>query len=941
MDIKDIKTPLLKNHIINVLKENKNIKKEDLNKSLSRKEGSFYHQLTKEILKNEYSHSVGMALHRKIKNKPDLIEEIMNLNLNDHIEDSSSSFLHVEMLQAKHLLEEKVHLMMFKVNCEDFNILYDSRKIYAEKIKLDNTSSKFFNDCIVSLGEKCFLKHQSNAFRIGNRKNTCFWRGVYNCSNRDCLKFIFEIEEWNNLEKNDPIFSCRIEGERNHEMQLKPPAESFYGLQRTQKALEIMAEGSLNTYYSDTLSQNNTEVSLSSKTKRLNVFYKIKNEFDNRNQIDSNVFQDAFLSKRIFDIFDKTSKHLKGYVQFYSIDPFIMILMCEVQKNILPDGVVTDFSFSLINSIQQVFNQFTIEQYLEACFDYLVNKKELSNRIYVKSFLCAAHMIKLISTKAKKLTIDKEISETFTFFFSVLLNSTDLMEFEKNLLLVTQILSSRKHNKLVDQAIEYFDTLNSKNETKKEMKKEEVEEDVNHDDKNDESVEDKTNGDSEKVLSSIRSKSPFTSYFENIKKSALNTLNEMDTNEEDNIYFCPQFLKIIFDYMFIMPLWSGVLLNVDNDENAKITRITNNYVENNFKIVKHSILNEKLNLCSPHEICAKFLLKIKAEMLHYNIDTNFVKDDLPICFLKDIWVDKKKKRRRSNKSYFDSFEMKKTKKIPEKKKSNKIHLSSSEHSLHEEKEKSDYKVQNLRSVQFHLPSNSTIFKESRGKRNIQIYNCCTINYFLYSIWLSVDQNLSFLTELTQLASSNRHYELIKSIFERIDANDWGRAKYMWLTDCLQMEKNQIEYNCEGSLFDFFVKFMQQLQIHSLKKECTNCGLIGFNDSNKEFLLTSDGKFYLNEKCKECDQELMLEIRFIGAQKPLWIVFESCNSEIEISSIPLECDLDSTKFKLKCIYLFKKMAKINHFLGVFHFNNGFYFFDDLKNEITNIRKLSGV
>ena len=32
MDIKDIKTPLLKNHIINVLKENKNIKKEDLNK---------------------------------------------------------------------------------------------------------------------------------------------------------------------------------------------------------------------------------------------------------------------------------------------------------------------------------------------------------------------------------------------------------------------------------------------------------------------------------------------------------------------------------------------------------------------------------------------------------------------------------------------------------------------------------------------------------------------------------------------------------------------------------------------------------------------------------------------------------------------------------------------------------------------------------------------
>ena len=60
--------------------------------------------------------------------------------------------------------------------------------------------------------------------------------------------------------------------------------------------------------------------------------------------------------------------------------------------------------------------------------------------------------------------------------------------------------------------------------------------------------------------------------------------------------------------------------------------------------------------------------------------------------------------------------MNKTKKIPEKKKTNKIHSSSSEHSLHEEKEKSDYKLQNLRNFQFHFPSNSTIFKESRGKK---------------------------------------------------------------------------------------------------------------------------------------------------------------------------------------------------------------------------------
>ena len=49
-----------------------------------------------------------MALHRKLKNKPNLIEEIMNLNLNDHEENSSLSFFRIEILQAKHLIEKKV-----------------------------------------------------------------------------------------------------------------------------------------------------------------------------------------------------------------------------------------------------------------------------------------------------------------------------------------------------------------------------------------------------------------------------------------------------------------------------------------------------------------------------------------------------------------------------------------------------------------------------------------------------------------------------------------------------------------------------------------------------------------------------------------------------------------------------------------------------------------
>ena len=136
------------------------------------------------------------------------------------------------------------------------------------------------------------------------------------------------------------------------------------------------------------------------------------------------------------------------------------------KKNILPQGIVTDFSFTFINSIQQVYNQMTINEYLDICFDYLVNNKDLPERLYIKSYLCASHMIKLISKKAKNITKQKEVSQTFTFFFSRLQNCTRFEDFVNVLEKVIIVLASPDKNESVKEALDFL------NEPKKEVKSE-------------------------------------------------------------------------------------------------------------------------------------------------------------------------------------------------------------------------------------------------------------------------------------------------------------------------------------------------------------------------------------------------------------------------------------------------------------------------------------
>ncbi|XP_034072026.1 uncharacterized protein LOC117546053 [Gymnodraco acuticeps] len=103
-------------------------------------------------------------------------------------------------------------------------------------------------------------------------------------------------------------------------------------------------------------------------------------------------------------------------------------------------------------------------------------------------------------------------------------------------------------------------------------------------------------------------RSPFTYEFRKVMEEVQGELEkeEVETPQDENPYFCPGIVDVLFDnYLGMFPLWSGLLLGnlkryaTDTEEDTfgqSKTRDTNCHVERWFGIVKHSILKKQRRL---------------------------------------------------------------------------------------------------------------------------------------------------------------------------------------------------------------------------------------------------------------------------------------------------------------------------------------------------------
>lgn len=105
----------------------------------------------------------------------------------------------------------------YSIYCQELGTLvktYVSQK--GEKKKFLAKSAIFFTNAIKKFGEKCFLTHINNNFRISNTPtstSTPLWTGLYQCIHDNCRTFRFSLV--NQIAETSFQFECTISGTIN------------------------------------------------------------------------------------------------------------------------------------------------------------------------------------------------------------------------------------------------------------------------------------------------------------------------------------------------------------------------------------------------------------------------------------------------------------------------------------------------------------------------------------------------------------------------------------------------------------------------------------------------------------------------------------------------------------------------------------------------------
>lgn len=212
-----------------------------------------------------------------------------------------------------------------------------------------------------------------------------------------------------------------------------------------------------------------------------------------------------------------------------------------------------------------------------------------TTRKYTVLHLCAAHVLKAISSFIKKHVTDKGHREFLTFVFARLQKTQNLNEaIEVFSALCIILLAKKKTNPGVKNSPELIcltvDTDNIMLQKQVDVK----------------TLMDFEESDSK----TLAGKSTFSCVFWRVCDDAAKAVHFESNDDKDNMYYCPAIVQTLPDkYMPIYPLWSGALMlgnlsrhtSCPNNHGPKeiVTRDTNPHAEAWFGIVKYNILLKK------------------------------------------------------------------------------------------------------------------------------------------------------------------------------------------------------------------------------------------------------------------------------------------------------------------------------------------------------------
>jgi hypothetical protein len=125
-------------------------------------------------------------------------------------------------------------------------------------------------------------------------------------------------------------------------------------------------------------------------------------------------------------------------------------------------------------------------------------------------------------------------------------------------------------------------------------------------------------------VENIKKDSPYTKYFEELLMkyaSQIASNSKSDINAKKNECYRPNLFKLIENYLHLLPMWTGCLINKTLIKYEKIkikTRLDNNCVENNFGQIKTKLFQRNLQM--PSSMSAILYDRYKLKYLIDNVE---------------------------------------------------------------------------------------------------------------------------------------------------------------------------------------------------------------------------------------------------------------------------------------------------------------------------------
>ena len=255
--------------------------------------------------------------------------------------------------------------------------------------------------------------------------------------------------------------------------------------------------------------------------------------------------------------------------------------------------IVTDFSFALINSILKIFNNCSMEEYLQKTFDIIIKKSTPPSFFKTMIYLCSTHFLHNFIKKTKKLTVIKDSlhliqtkdrkfkaienrklqkgKKALIYSFTLLQNATSIEEFNIYLENIYILFNQPKQTESFFQAKTYIERIiinrNLKFDINFATTPLERERALNFS-----SLKNKSSKENNKKdKKSYKLNSPFTSYFESlinefsckIKSDA----TKLPVSKAPNIYYRPDMFKLIKNQLYLVPVWTGIFIAKHFNEN--------------------------------------------------------------------------------------------------------------------------------------------------------------------------------------------------------------------------------------------------------------------------------------------------------------------------------------------------------------------------------------